>query len=274
MSRVPKVRAIELADRYDGFLIDAYGVLVTSGGPLPGAADFVSELANRGILYAVVTNDASRSRRSCRESLLEKGIDVAADRFVTSGSLLARWFDGRQGIRTSVLGPEDSVAYAVEAGCEVVDLGDDPDAVVLADEAGYPFVATLDLLLSHVLRRARGGDPVELVLPNPDLMYPKSGDGFGIASGGIAQMLESLWDHALGSGKVRFERLGKPQPAIYEAGVELVGTRNVVMLGDQLATDIAGAVAFGIDSALVEGGVGGAAVDGVEPTYRVVTLME
>jgi ribonucleotide monophosphatase NagD (HAD superfamily) len=50
-----------LLDRFDGVLLDAYGVLVDSGGVLPGARELIDELARRALPYAIVTNDASRS---------------------------------------------------------------------------------------------------------------------------------------------------------------------------------------------------------------------
>ena len=55
-------------------------------------------------------------------------------------------------------------------------------------------------------------------------------------------------------------------------GLKRTGTRDMVMLGDTLETDIRGANAFGIDSVLVAGGVTPA--DGLEgavdvPTYWI-----
>ena len=52
----------------------------------------------------------------------------------------------------------------------------------------------------------------------------------------------------------RFEALGKPAPALFElARARLAGAARVVMIGDQLETDIAGARATGLDAALVAG---------------------
>ena len=57
--------------------------------------------------------------------------------------------------------------------------------------------------------------------------------------------------------------------AIFEAAARLTGTRDMVMLGDTLETDIRGANAFGIDSALVAGGVTPA--DGLKGAVDVPT---
>jgi ribonucleotide monophosphatase NagD (HAD superfamily) len=73
---------------------------------------------------------------------------------------------------------------------------------------------------------------------------------------------------------LRFVRLGKPHPAIFEEALRRSGTRDMVMLGDQLETDIRGARDFGLDSALVEGGVT-ASTDtaGIRPTWRLGSIL-
>ena len=50
-----------LVARYDAFLLDAYGVLVSGSGVLPGAAAFLQRLRAAGKPFLVVSNDASRS---------------------------------------------------------------------------------------------------------------------------------------------------------------------------------------------------------------------
>jgi len=57
----PSITVDELLARYDLFLLDAYGVLVSASGALPGAADLVRRIPQQGKEYLVVTNDASRS---------------------------------------------------------------------------------------------------------------------------------------------------------------------------------------------------------------------
>ncbi len=52
-----------------------------------------------------------------------------------------------------------------------------------------------------------------------------------------------------------FVRLGKPYSSIFAAAERIEGTRNMVMIGDQFDTDIAGAVNYGLDSALITTGV-------------------
>ena len=86
----------ELLERYDGLLLDAYGVLVDGSGALPGAAQLLTELERRGTPYAIVTNDASRSQTTYVQRFAGIGLHVRDDqRIVTSGSLLPRYFRDR-----------------------------------------------------------------------------------------------------------------------------------------------------------------------------------
>src|SRR5438105_2745037 len=99
----------ELLERYDGILLDVYGVLTDARGALPGARELIAELARRGQAYAIVTNDASRSQATYVRRLAGFGLEVVAERIVTSGSLLPGYFRerGLGGARCAVLGTAD-----------------------------------------------------------------------------------------------------------------------------------------------------------------------
>ena len=71
----------ELFDRYDGMLLDAYGVLVDASGALPEAPSLIAALHRRQMPYAIVTNDASRSVATYVAKLAGLGMPVDGDRF-------------------------------------------------------------------------------------------------------------------------------------------------------------------------------------------------
>jgi ribonucleotide monophosphatase NagD (HAD superfamily) len=126
--------------------------------------------------------------------------------------------------------------------------------VVLCDESGFPFLEVVDGVLSGLVRAFDAGRAVRLVCANPDLVYPKR-EGFGIASGSIALVLEAALDLRYPGRARRFTHLGKPFPGLFEAARQRSGTRDMVMVGDQLETDIRGARSFGLDAVLVSTGV-------------------
>ena len=129
-------------------------------------------------------------------------------------------------------------------------------------------------MLSALVRGFDAGRTLRLVCPNPDLVYPTPG-GFGIASGAVALILEAALALRYPQEPPRFTRLGKPFAPIFEEALRRSGTRDMVMIGDQLETDIRGARAFGLDAVLVTTGISSAATmppDDVRPTYLLRSL--
>ncbi|MEM9695564.1 MAG: HAD-IA family hydrolase [Myxococcota bacterium] len=265
-----------LVDRYEHLLLDAYGVLVDGAGPLPGAPAFLQELERRGVGYTIVTNDASRLPATIAARFASFGLRVAPDHILTSGSLLAPHFAtrGLEGARCVVLGTPDSVAYVTGAGGEVVALASDVDfeVLVVADDAGYPFLEGIETALSAAHHNLRRGRKLELLLPNPDLIYPKRAGQFGLTSGMVARVLELGLARLFPRAEHRFTVLGKPEPTLFLHGRQLAQTDRVVMIGDQLETDIVGAKAAEIEAALYTEGVSAAAVDDPRPDFVLTSL--
>ena len=269
----------ELVDGYDALLLDAYGVLVHSRGPLPGAREFLARLEESTTDYLVVTNDASRLPETCSTRYANDGLSIDADRILTSGLLIVPHLKDRgiDGGPICVLGTTDSGAYLTRAGYELVEPGDDrAQAVVLCDEAGYDFVPAIEQTLSMLVRASDKGRRVELVCPNPDRLYPSGPESVGFTGGAVAALIEDALNARHFDDAAQFARLGKPHPALFERALERFGTNNVAMIGDQLSTDIKGANDFGIDSILVTGGLTRAESIGerrdIQPTYLLPSL--
>ena len=268
----------ELIARYPVILFDSFGVLASSNAVLPGAVELIANLNTIAKTYFVLTNDASALPESRSENYAKLALNIKPEQIITSGGLLSRYFadEHLQGLRCVILGPEDSVRYVQIAGGEVVPIGADFDAVVIGDQSGFPFLETMDQVMTDLFRKTDNGENVRLILPNPDLIYP-DGDGFGFASASIAMLLESALKLRYPErDDLHFIRLGKPHEAIFAEALRRSGTRDMVMIGDQLETDIKGANDFGLDSVLV--GTGIAALDlswapeSMRPTYTLRSL--
>ena len=243
-----------LLDRYEGIHLDVYGVLMDARGPLPGAAELLAYLEGHHRPYAIVTNDASRSPATYTARFATHGITVPPGRFVTSGSLLAGYAPIR-GRRTCVLGTADSRAYAEAGGAVLVPLGADLDALAVCDDDGFDFLPGIEEALNAVVRAVEAGRRPVLVLPNPDLVYPKGGGTLGFTAGAIALLIEAALARRFPAMQLRFAHLGKPEPHLFaEAARRLaLAPDRLVMIGDQLETDIAGARAAGVATALLAG---------------------
>ena len=276
----PLVNASTLVDLYDYFLLDAYGVLVHATDAIAGAERFLEEIAFAKKDFLVVTNDASRLPETASARFAEYGLTVRPEQVLTSGSLLAPFFDkrGMSGARCMVLGPEDSHQYVRLAGGEPLGPSIDAsfDALVICDDAGYPFLESMDTILSNLYRHYDRGESPVLILPNPDLIYPKGSASYGFTSGAAALILESAIAQRYPSERASFVRLGKPFGPMFREVKRLAPGPNMVMVGDQIETDIIGARSAGIDAALVDSGIAKWDSTMVEatraPTYRLTGL--
>jgi len=88
-----------------------------------------------------------------------------------------------------------------------------------------------------------------MVVANPDLVTV-SGPQLVTMPGTLAKYYEDI-----GGGIVH--RMGKPDPRIYLEALRMLGLEasDVVAIGDSMEHDIAGAVAMGIDSIFIAGGI-------------------
>ncbi len=265
----------ELIERYEVLLLDAYGVLVHSEGAMPGAAELLAAISERGKRFLVVTNDASKLPETGAARYRCFGLAIEPEHMITAGMLLAS--AGLDGARCMVLGTPDTERYVERGGGVVVPPDDDAtyDAIIVGDDAGYPFLDTLDTALTVLYRHYDRGDDVRLILANPDLLYLKGETRYGFTAGGVALLLEAALKRRYPARECVFERLGKPHRPIFDEARRRAGTDRVVMIGDQIETDIAGAIDAGIDAALLDTGVTrwDERADGaVEPTYVLRTL--
>lgn len=251
----------ELAARYRVLLLDAYGVLVDGAGALPAATAILDAIRAHERSFLVLTNDASRLPDNIAARFARLGLEIPVERIISSGSLVSAYFADRglSGARCMVLGPEDCRAYVRAAGGVIAPIAADSpiDALIVGDEEGFPFLEGVEAALNAVARQIRAGRDVALVVPNPDLIAPTTGGDHCFTSGGVALLIEAglarLFPEQ--AAELRFVGLGKPNAAIFERARDLAQTDDLVMIGDQLQTDIAGAQAAGIDSALIDTGI-------------------
>ena len=275
---VPWTSLDEMIASFEVILFDSDGVLTRWPSAVPGAPEAIARLNSLEKPYFVLTNDASALPETRSARYAELGLAIDPSKIITSGFLLKDYFLNLNlaGSRCVVLGPEDSASYVRQAGGEVVSFEQDFDVLVIGDQEGFPFLEATGKVLSNLFLKIDRGETPFLVVPNPDLIYPE-GDGYSFASGAVAQMFESaIALRYRDSLDLKFTRLGKPHPAMFEEVIRRCGTRNMVMIGDNPATDIRGANQAGITSVLAETGVATADPSGLpesdRPKYRIRSL--
>ncbi len=254
----------ELADRYEVLLFDSYGVLVNESTGLPGARELIEWLESSGKSYFIVTNDASRSIESRAGKFVQQGVPVPQQRIVNSGCLIPTYFQQNDlsGAPTAVFGSSDSIDYVKEGKAEPVpfDRMSEAEVFVLADDSGFDWRHEVNALVSTLNQKVLNSEPFKLLLPNPDLIYPSGEQTYSFAAAALADMVEAALIRLFGDApEHRFVRLGKPHAPIFDEALRRAGasrnSHSAVMIGDQLETDIAGAVAYGLPSAIVTTGI-------------------
>ncbi|CAK0754218.1 TIGR01459 family HAD-type hydrolase [Azospirillaceae bacterium] len=242
-----------VAEHYDGFILDLWGVLHDGERACPGVEDCLKRLLAIGKKVCLLSN-APRRNQGVVEKL--NGMGLTPDFYnalVTSGEAT------REALQT----PSDDWHRALGARC--LHIGPDRDRDVMlsvsrlipvtdVEQADFLLnsgpVSYDDLLEDYdpLLQRAvaRG---LPMVCANPDLEV-MVGARRVICAGALAQRYECF------GGSVRSH--GKPYPEVYRRCSVLMGDidgRRLLAIGDSLRTDVAGAVAAGIDAALVVGGI-------------------
>ena len=276
----PDLTFADLRSRHAAIFFDAYGVLIDADGALPGAVEAIAALNAAGQPFLVVTNDASRSPENASARLQRLQLEISPEQILSSGMMIAPALSEslRHGDRVVVLGTPDSAEYARQAGVTVVDASSayPADAVVIADEGGFDVLASMDDVLSMLVAAILLGRTPRLLLANPDLIYPSGQGSFGVTAGSLALVLEHALRRIVGPTAPVFEPLGKPSARIFAEAVRRVGTSDAVMIGDQLETDIVGAKAAGLATALMLGGVtsrpAALAAGSEAPTYIMTSL--
>ena len=263
MNPIPSIVSVDfLIENYDAIAFDSYGVLVDGIDPLPGAIEFTDRLDRLGKPWVLATNDASRLTASRLEVMQGQGFGIEEEQVISAGSLLRRFFEERGivGKRCIATGQGDAVEFVRLAGCTPVGLtSDDVDSasLAIAGITGYDWCEATSDMLTLIIRRMDAGDPLHLVVPNPDVLYPDGLDRFAIGPGGLAEMIETAVSRCFGDDDaVKFAKLGKPYAPMFDAIKErLSGCARVAFVGDQLHTDIAGANLAGMDSVLIGTGI-------------------
>ncbi|HEX2941377.1 MAG TPA: TIGR01459 family HAD-type hydrolase [Rhodopila sp.] len=247
-----------LADRYQGFILDLWGVIHDGVNAFPHAIDCLRRLREAGKRTLLLSN-VPRPSAPVQAMMRRMGIeDELYTGILTSG----------EAVRNALRQPPD--LWWAELGTRVFHLGPQRDrpvleglALTLAEEpADADFVLNTgpddhrnptELSEFETVLEACAQYRLRMVCANPDLEVIRGGMRV-LCAGALAVRYAEL------GGDVR--SLGKPDPAIYQPVLEQLGLPpdQVLAVGDALRTDIAGATSVDLQSCWVLDGVHGDAL--------------
>jgi HAD superfamily hydrolase (TIGR01459 family) len=245
-----------LAGKFDGLLLDQWGVLHDGQRPYPGAVECLSRLRSAGMRVIILSNSGKSGADNAR--LIEA--------MGFPGSLFDAVVSAGDDARDALLYPQDGFYLGLGRRCLLLsrdsdrhvagglglDVLTDPDGGV--EEADFLLLMSMDAPNQSVagwepvLQRAAARD-LPMICANPDLARVTPEGTLLEAPGLVAQRYAAL------GGRVSLH--GKPDARIYRNCLKRLGCEKdrVLAIGDSLHHDILGARSAGLANLLIAGGV-------------------
>jgi 4-nitrophenyl phosphatase len=219
-----------------GYLIDWDGCCAIDNQLTESAAAFLRVHQERA---AIVSNNSSNTVEDFLEILSRAGISISREQIVLAGveAIDRAAMDGRADVM--VLADPRMRAFARNMGIRLN--RDEADIVVLLRDTRFSY-SRLERAANALRKGAR------LIVANPDLTHPSAEGRIKPETGALLAALGSC----VNLDAVEMEIVGKPKPDLYLRACQALGLEpeSVVMLGDNPATDLAGAEALGMQALL------------------------
>ena len=241
----------DLADQFDAFFIDQFGVLMDASGPYPFAIDAIKRLSEYNKPIVLLSNSGKRAIENC-ERLERLGFDLNLFTAVITSGEVAYWTiknkieDGNFIKPKIYLISRDLDTSPIDGlSCEIAKYTDEADYLIIAgSESDRKALSYYTSLLEPLATRG-----VPAFCTNPDLiMLTPNGTSFG--AGLIAKEYEKM------GGPVTW--FGKPHPLIYKFAlnkIPKIEPKKVLCIGDSVEHDIRGSFSANCSSALVKTGI-------------------
>lgn len=228
---------------YDGLIIDLDGVIWRGSQPIDGAAEAVARLRGRGTSVVFATNDPQATRQGQADRLTAMGIPATASDVVTSAHATARYIAARRDLNhraALVCGPPALREEIARAGIRLLSRAHARQAGLVVvgghERFGYAELrAAVTAIIAGAPLFATGRDPL---VPSDDGPLP--------ATGAVLAAVET-------AAGVTATVVGKPEPHIFALARRALpaNCQRIAVVGDNLASDIAGARRAGLAAILV-----------------------
>jgi len=219
----------------EALLLDWDGCVAIGDKPDPLAIELMLERLDR---VAIVSNNSTHLPEDFCQVLAKSGLTLPPSRVVLAGVEALKRALETGARRVMVVGDGRMKAYGRNHGLNIVQ--DEADLVVRLRDPRFSY-ARLERAANSLKAGAR------LIVANPDLTHPGCNGRIVPETGSLLAALTAC------VGDIEREIVGKPQPRLFDraCGALQASPENAVMIGDNPATDIAGAEAFGLGSILI-----------------------
>lgn len=240
-----------LLARYDVVISDVWGVVHDGLWALPPACTALTRFREGGGAVVLLSNAPGPSEQVAGVLDAKRVPRSAWDRLVTSGDVTRNLIAETHQRRAYHIGWASD--RAVFAGLDVEIVGEEEAEIVVATELNDYHTETPEQYRPLLERFAARGLP--FICGNPDLVV-HVGEDLLPCAGALATIYEEL------GGSVAWA--GKPYRPAYDLALEAarqvrggrpVDPARVLVIGDAVRTDLAGARLMGFDSLFVAGGI-------------------
>lgn len=227
-----------MSDAIQGVIFDIDGVLEYQGVVFPGAIETIRALRQKGFILRFLTNSTLKNRQSCAEKLNRKGFQIDPAEVLTASYIASVYMRSLEPRSCWImLEPEGLIEFEGIPQDE-----ENPEYIVVGDNRSRFDFETLN----RALRCLRNG--ARLVGLLSELVDSSLGN-LELNVGSWVGMLER-------AAGVQAVYTGKPSPLAFELTLKSMGlaARQVLMVGDRVSSDIVGAKACGLQTALLRTG--------------------
>jgi HAD superfamily hydrolase (TIGR01458 family) len=240
-------------------LLDLDGVLYVEDEAIPGAPEAVERLRSGGLDLRFVTNTTAHSRERTLDKLTRLGFAVEEQELVTPAAIAVRHCRER-GLRRVELVMNDEVKQDF---AELEQAVGEADAVIVGDLGPAFGYDVLNRAFRHLMEGA------ELIALQKNRYWMRA-DGLSLDVGPFVAALEYA------SGREAYV-VGKPARAFFEEILADLGVdaNAAAMVGDDIESDIGGALDAGLTAVLVRTGKyreEAVRASGIEPSATVDTI--
>lgn len=220
-----------------GFLLDWDGCCAVDNLLVPSAVRFLKINRHRSV---IVSNNSSNTPGDFLRILSKAGIEMRAEQIILAGvEALSR--AAASGSRQTWVLSDPRMRFMARRLGVCLD-AESPDLVVLLRDTRFSY-----LRLEKVINALGGG--AGLIVSNADMTHPGRGGTIRPETGALLAAIQAC----IKLPESRLEIVGKPAPGLFLKGCAVLDhdPASLVMIGDNPATDIAGAEALGMNALLV-----------------------
>jgi len=228
---------------YAGYIFDMDGTIYLGDHLLPGAAQVIGLLRERGAIIRYLSNNPTKDPVQYKAKLEQLGLPTPLEDIVNSVVSTVNWL--KDNAPDAVLFPiaeEPLIRALTEAGFR---LSEDPsqiDIVIASYDRGFNY-RKLQIAFDTLWQHRRG----ILVQTNPDPYCPFPGGRGEPDCAAIVAAIEAS------TGVKCSVNFGKPDPIMAREALHglNIAPEDVIMVGDRLATDVSMGRLAGMSTALV-----------------------